>query len=332
MPSARLHRGAVPRRFLVTSLVARAFASENSAVTRLMSNVGRLRDRLDHPQLRDARRIRRTSADVVLMGESVLNFVGPDDADRRTLARMVADGLPGLRTLAVHGGGYHAELLTEYVRLLAAGQSPPKVVVVPLWLRGRLRPWIEHPRFGHVDAMRRLRALEPSTPQWRVRGSLRRETSADFERYYTLPYASLLGERIIGDYARTLKSPDMDPAERLRMLYAFHHGSPVLPEGLVAVTALGEALRELGCASFAYETPVSVQTGERVLGPDFRSTVAENFAVMGKAFGGEVLETGTAFGEDAFIDPTDGSEHLNETGRTQLSAILLQHISKRLDQ
>ena len=297
-----------------------------------MSSAGRVRDRLDHPQLRDARRIRRTSADVVLLGESVLNFVGPDDVDPRTLARMVADGLPGLRTLAVHGGGYHAELLTEYVRLLAARQSGPKVVVVPLWLRGRLRPWVEHPRFGHAEAMRRLRALEPSTPPWRVRGSLRRETSADFERYYTLPYSSLLGERSIGDYARPLKRAGMDPAERLRVLYAFHHGSPVLPEGLEAVTALGEALRDLGCMSFAYETPVSVQTGERVLGPAFRSTVVDNFAVMGKAFGGDVLETGTAFAEDAFIDPTDGSEHLNERGRTQLAAILLEQISKCLDQ
>ncbi len=316
----------------MTSLLARALASENPAVTRLVSRAGRLRDRLDHPQLRDARRILHTSADVVLMGESVLNFVGPDDADTRTLARMVADGLPGLTTLALHGGGYHAELLTEYVRLLATRPARPKVVVVPLWLRGRLRPWIEHPRFGHVEAMRRLRALEPSTPPWRVRGSLRRETSAEFERYYTLPYTSLLGERSIGDYARPLKRPGMDPVERLRVLYAFHHGSPVLPEGLVAVTALGEALRDLGCAAFAYETPVSVQTGERVLGPDFRSTVAENFAAMGKAFAGDVIETGTAFGEDAFIDPTDGSEHLNDRGRAELAAILLEQISKRLDQ
>jgi hypothetical protein len=314
-----------------TSLLARALASDNPAVTRLVSSGGRLRDRLDHPQLRDARRLLRSSADVVLMGESVLTFVGPDDVDHRPLPRMVADGLPGVTTLAVHGGGYHAELLTEYVRLLATRPSRPKVVVVPLWLRGRLTPWIEHPRFGHVDAMRRLRALEPSTPPWRVRGSLRRETSADFERYYALPYASLLGERPIGDYARPLKSPGMDPEERLRLLYAFHHGSPVLPEGLVAVTALGEALRHLGSAWFAYETPVSVQTGERVLGPDFRSTVTQNFTAMRAALGGEVIETGTAFDEDAFIDPTDGSEHLNDRGRTQLAALLLEQIRKRLD-
>ena len=315
----------------MTSVLARALASDNPAVTRVVSSTGRLRDRLDHPQLRDARRILRTSADVVLMGESVLNYVGPDDADHRTLARMVADGLPGLTTLAVHGGGYHAELLTEYVRLLATKPVRPKVVVVPLWPRGRLRPWIEHPRFGHVEALRRLRTLDPSTPPRRVRGSLRRETSADFERYYTLPYETLLGERTIGDYARPLKRSGMDPAERLRVLYAFHHGAPVLPEGLVAVAALGEALRDLGCASFAYETPVSVQTGERVLGPDFRSTVAENFAAMGRAFGGDVIETGSAFGEDEFIDPTDGTEHLNDRGRTRLAAILLEQVTKRLD-
>ncbi len=301
-------------------MLARALASDNRAVSRLVSSAGRLRDRLDHPQLRDARRILRTSPDVVFMGESVLNFVGPDDADPRTLARMVADGLPGLTTLALHGGGYHAELLTEYVRLLATRPSRPKVVVVPLWLRGRLLPWIEHPRFGHAEAMRRLRALEPSTPPWRVRGSLRRETSADFERYYALPYTSLLGERPIGDYARPLKRPGMDPAERLRVLYAFHHGCTGAARGAGRGHRARRGAPGPGCASFAYETPVSVQTGERVLGPDFRSTVAENFAAMGRAFGGDVIETGTAFGEDEFIDPADGSEHLNERGRTRLAA------------
>ena len=183
VPRAPLHRGAVPARCLVTSLLARALASDNPAVTRLVSSAGRLRDRLDHPQLRDARRILRTSADVVLMGESVLNFVGPDDADTRTLARMVADGLPGLTTLAVHGGGYHAELLTR-VRAAAGDPAvaaeggggaavaarPPAALdrAPPLRARGgdaaaartgAVDAAVARPRVAQARDLRRLRAL-----------------------------------------------------------------------------------------------------------------------------------------------------------------------------
>ena len=119
-------------------------------------------------------------------------------ADRRTLPAMVADGLSPLSLVAVSGGGYHAELLTAYLDLLAQLPHRHRAVVLPLWVRGRLRPWIDHPRFGHHDALVRLRALDPRTPAWRVRGSLDRR--GDFAGYYRTPYSTLLGDGTVGAF------------------------------------------------------------------------------------------------------------------------------------
>ena len=300
-----------------------------SVVEDLKDRAGRLRDRLDHPQLRDARRLLGSTADVVMLGESVLVWVGPHDRDRRTLPRMVADGLaPDASLVAVSGGGYHAELLTAYLELLARLPHRPRAVVLPLWVRGRLQPWIDHPRFGHHDALQRLRGLDATTAAWRVRGSLKR--GGDWGAYYRVPYETLLGPGTVGDYAVPLKDGSVTGDDRLRLLYAYHHGGVI---EATAFTRLGAAAAALDVPVVVYQAPVSVQTGERVL-PGLTARVAENLAAADAAFRAAldvpVLQTGTAFGEDEFIDPTDGSEHLNERGRRRLAGLLVEGVREAL--
>lgn len=313
----------------MTSLVSRLVGSHDPRVQAVVDRVGRLRDRLDHPQLRDVRRLRQGTPDVLYVGESVLTFVGPHDKDQRTLPTMLADELGlGPKLLALHGGGYHADLLAAYLEVAATLSHRPKVLVLPLWVRGRFLPWIEHPRFGHVDVLRRLAELRPSDSG--PRGSLRRASPAEFEAYYDRPHVTLAGDLTVGDYARPLKARSLPSEQALRLLYAFHHGARLEAGGpaLDAVTRLGAAAKALGCPVVAYETPLSVETGERVLGPEFRAVVEHNFAVMRAAFvagageQSEILKTGMSFAEAEFIDPTDGSEHLGEGGRRRLAALL----------
>lgn len=318
----------------MTSLANRLVGSHDPRVQAAVDRVGRWRDRLDHPQLRDVRRLRQGTPDVLYVGESALTYVGPFDSDQRNLPRMLADELGlGQRLLALHGGGYHAELLAAYLEIAASLEHRPRVVVLPLWVRGRFLPWIEHPRFGHSDALRRLAALEPGSAG--PRGSLRRAPSSAFEKYYRRPHSTLVGDLTVGDYARPLKARSLPPEQALRLLYAFHHGGRLVegsPE-LAAVTRLGVAAGALGVPVVTYETPLSVETGERVLGPEFRDLVEHNFAVMRSAYragaGGEahILATGSAFAESEFIDPADGSEHLSEKGRRRLAGLLADAVT-----
>lgn len=270
---------------------------------------------------------------MLYVGESALTFVGPNDQDQRNLPRMLDDELgPGPTLLALHGGGYHADLLAAYLEIAARLEHRPRVVVVPLWVRGRLLPWVEHPRFGHAETLRRLAGLDPAAGG--PRGSLSRAPSSAFETYYRRPYATLAGDLTVGDYARPLKAGSLPPEAALRLLYAFHHGARLV-EGspaMSAVTRLGAAARALGVPIVTYETPLSVHTGQRVLGPEFRDVVEHNFAVMRSAYRAgagaqaDVLGTGSAFAEADFIDPADGSEHLNEQGRKKLAAILARAV------
>lgn len=307
-------------------------ASNHPRVLQLRAQAGRLADLVDHPQLRDARRLLRATQDVLLLGESVLDFVGPQDHDPRRLPVMLQDLLgPDVSLLAVHGGGYHADLLASYLELLAHRDYRPKVLVVALWARGRFAPWIAHPRFGHHDALARLAALDPATPAWRVRGSLRRGSAADFEAFYRLPHPTLAGDLLVGDYARPLKAGAGD----LRLLYAYHHGALIEPAALAAVTRLGAAAKALGCAVVAYQTPLSVETGAALLGPAFTERVAVNFIALDAAFQGgagdvPILPTAQAFSAAEFIDPADGSEHLNDRGRLRLAGLLAEAVRARL--
>lgn len=305
----------------------------------LRGTAGRALDAVDHPQLRQARLLLRTTPDVVLLGESVLSFVGAHDHDRRTVPAMVADALgPSVSVVAVHGGGYHADLLAAFVELLAHRRHRPRVVVAALWVRGRLRPWVVHPRFGHVDAVRRLRALDPATPPWRVRGSLRRGGAEAFADFHRTPYATLLGPGTVGDYAVPLRGSELIGQERLRRLYAYHHGGELVPgdPDVAAFTRLGSSLRALGSPYVVYQAPVSVITGTEVLGEAFRDRVEQNFRVADDALRAgtgaptPVLQTGCAFDPEEFLDPSDGSEHLNEHGRRRLADLLVAQVRARL--
>ena len=147
------------------------------------------------------------------------------------------------------------------------------------------------------------------------------------ERIITGRIATLAGDLTVGDYARPLKAGGLVEAERLRLLYAYHHGAALDAAALDAVTRLGAVLARLGCAVVAYQTPICVETGVRALGPELASLVTANFAAMDAAFqwgvDTPVLQTGTAFGELEFIDPDDGSEHLNSVGRQRLAHLLV---------
>jgi len=196
--------------------------------------------------------------DVVLMGELVLNFVGLDDVDCCIFVRMVVDGFFGLTMFVVYGGGYHVELLMEYVWLLVIRLMWLKVVVVLLWLCGCLWFWIEYFCFGYVEVMRWLRVLDFLTLLWCVCGLLWCEIFVDFECYYRLLYAMFLGEWFIGDYVCLLKRFGMDFVEWLCLLYVFYYGLLVLFEGLVVVIAFGEVFWDFGCVLFVYEIFVFV--------------------------------------------------------------------------
>jgi hypothetical protein len=298
--------------------------------------------RLDNPEVRHARRLirrlRRNPPDVLYLGDSTTLWISGYDSDQRRLGQMIRDELAPLAEVdVIAGGGYGPELHEAYLRLVAG--SPARPLVVHTLAFRVLHPLIEHPAYGKRKELAAVRAIDPSTPWWRVRASLQKPGPDEFERYYRLRHKTMLGDLAVGDYVLPLKNGSLGPEEHLRMLYAYHHGAALTPEsrGIDAVTQLGRRLRELGCRAVAYQTPVPVQTGVEIFGPEFEQLIASNWGVMEAAyregFGPDatILQTGSIFSPEEFIDPADGSEHLNERGRRRLAATVVDAVRAELE-
>lgn len=304
--------------------------------------VRRALERLDNPELRQARRLvrrlRRGDVDVVYISESTATFVGIDDGDPRHLGQMVIDELAPAHTALVAGPGYLSDLLASYVHLVGEAEQLP-VVVHPLWVRGTFLPWVRNPIYERSRSGAAVRALDPHTPPWRIRGSFPR--LRDFTEHEQLPHPTLAGDLKVCDYTGPLRARGAEalaPRDHARLLYAYHHAATPSPAGLASVRQLGAALAALGCRTVAYETPISVETGVDLLGEEFAPLHAANMRMVDEAYldglgrPGIILPTTASFSPDEFVDPWDGSEHLNGAGRARFAHLIADAVNQVLAQ
>ncbi|MCW2494348.1 hypothetical protein [Jatrophihabitans sp.] len=308
--------------------------------------VRRWLEQFDNPQLRNARRLLRvlrstSQPDVVYIGDSTVSFTAPGDVDKRRLSVMVDEFLPDQSLFAIFGGSYHADLIADYVNLIGLTGARP-VLVVPLWIRGRYVPWIEHPVFGHKRAMAYLRTIRRRTPTRSIRQGFPAPSAQEFAEFYALRHKTFLGDLPIGDYINPLKDRDRwkgKEDERVRMLHAYHHGAALTPgsPAMDAVVKLGRAVRELGCPVVVYQTPVPVESGVGYFGEEFADLARANFAALDAAFTEglgrpiEIIQSGTIFPTSEFIDVAGADEHLNEAGRRRLAALIATAVGRELD-
>lgn len=284
--------------------------------------------------------MRTAPPDVVYFGESTSLFTSPDDADQRSLVQLVDDELGPTTSLhPITGAGYHVRLFEAYSRLLLSGPHRP-VVVVPLWVRSSFAAWAQHPSYGYERALASIRQVDPAAALWRIRAVVAQPVPRDWARLNECPHPTLVGDFPVGRYREALRDSaghGLDDRARLRLLYAFHHGAAIDPDGpyLDDVTRLGRTLRKLGCPVVVYQTPVPVEQGVELLGAAIRELAEANFALLGEAFQRgygpiDIPCTGTSFATSEFIDPADGSEHINEKGRLRLAEELTAGVAAAL--
>jgi hypothetical protein len=297
-----------------------------------------LRNRLDNLEVRRARimmkQLRSSSVDVLAIGDSTWTFTAPYDEDKRHLAAMITHGLGSTITMhGVVGAGYNANLIDAYLGLAQRGGFRP-VVIVPLSVRLVTVAWAMHPSYTHAAAASALRGMPGDIPLWRIRKAVRRPSAADFAAYDDLTITAFGETAPIRDFRQRLKQPErygLDREGREKLLYAFHHGERVDPDGpfLPAIRQLGRRIASMGCPVVAYETAIPVMRGEELHGSEFRVRAEENQELLRQAFReglggpGEILQTGMIFPTEEFIDPEDGSEHINAKGRLRLTELIV---------
>jgi hypothetical protein len=305
----------------------------------------RLLDRVDEKEVRQARRLakalRTSPPDVIAFGDSNWVFQAPYDEDRRSLEAMLRAELgPEVSLLVCSGAGYHPLLIAAFVRLIARHGARP-VLVVPVCARMTSDAWRYHPRYAYDRVAAIIDGFDATTPLWRMRASQSTPDPAEFERYEQMAITTWVGDTTVGELRAKIIAADdhgLHETERRQLLYAYHHGE-TLREGqaaLAEVEALGAALKGCGSAVVAFETTVPVDEGVALWGEQFRANVDRTFTMMRAAlrrgFGAplDIEETGLTFDRESFIDPADGTEHLNERGRHRVADLLAERIRAAL--
>lgn len=299
--------------------------------------VRRLRDRIDDLEVRNGRRLVRAlksdaPPDVVAFGDSNWLFRAGYDTDQRNLPTMLAAELGTTSMHLCASAGYYPTLFRAYVRLIEQSDHRP-VVIVPLCARLLSVAWSTHPRYTYAKAIEYLEGVEPGRPVRSIRASFPPPPAEDFARYGKTVIETWAGAMSIDDLRAPILDPEghgLDETERRRYLYAYHHGERIDPGAhtVAEVERLGRALRALGAPVVAFETTVPVDEGVALWGEQFRENAEHSFALMRQAFrrgyGDEIdiIESGLICPRDEFIDPADGTEHLNQHGRMRIAALL----------
>jgi hypothetical protein len=307
----------------------------------LLPTARRWRERLDNREVRQARHLMRVAQngrlDVLYLADSMATFISPQDTDRRSFRQMLAEALaPDLSFFCVEGGGYHPRLFAGYLRLLGAVEQRP-TIIVPISVRLALPAWHYHPRYGHAAAARVLQRKRVGGAKWRIRAAVAPPSDEQMHRHDLQPHPTFAGDDLtIGDYRKRLKDPAaarLDPAGRLALLYAYHHGAAIKPddESVADMAEFAAKLREMRFPVVPYQTPIPVQKGVEMFGPAFLQNARDNLALLDAAFlrgypEVDIIQTGTIFETGEFLDPEDGSEHLNEFGRRKLLDLVVSQV------
>jgi len=241
----------------------------------------------------------------------------------------------------IDGPSFQSDIYNAYLGLLDALDRPP-LVIVPLCIRVRFAPWVEHSVHGLKRPTEVIRAIDPKKNAWKIHASFSRPAPSEFAVFQRIPYPNLLPGKAVGDFLGPIREYQRagDRSEDLvRMLYAYHHGGLLIrgSSAVDSVTQMGRRIRQLGCPAVVYQTPVPIEMGTMLFGPDFESRTRENFAVMNEAYRlgageeAEIIESGLSFRTTEFLDPQDATEHLNEHGRRRLSAEIVDAVKTKLE-
>jgi hypothetical protein len=270
---------------------------------------------------------------VLFLGDSSVERISREDADRRTTAEMLDARLGGGVLGATHSA-YHPTIYRHLLALFERLPARPRLVVVAVNLRCFSPIWEFRPEFqfqaeiGRIDEYSRRGRLRP------YRGDAPRDEAA-WNRFlaHDLGLAEPNLERV-GDYIRLTESRPIDPdgqARRRRGLFMAHYLPPLAPDNRAV-----ERLLPLGINILPYLTPVNMMAGIRHVGERFDLGVKRNADLVLRAVHDATsdraparcvpLDLSRALDATFFFHREDTTEHLNQLGRAAVAGILEEHI------
>jgi hypothetical protein len=283
---------------------------------------------------------RRKAAEVLYLGDSVLERISWNDGDNRTLDRMLAGRLAGRkRLLCISHSAYHLKVFYHLLHILKRTRQKPELVIVPINMRSFSPQWDLNPAWQFDEEIDVLKKYS-KTPGMKIPVLGKPVDSVPLtgaEKLMEVKYPFTELNRL-GEFYDLIKSnPSMEDEKRQRkkQIYIFHYLHPLSATHpkLQALPMIMELLRELHIGLLVYVTPINYQGGARFIGEGFIDVLRANIGVardLIAQFTGRdafrFLDLSEALSSEYFFHPDEATEHLNQDGRAQLAEKIANEI------
>lgn len=281
--------------------------------------------------------------DVLYFCDSVMGGHSDEEA-RTTMADMLGETL-GKPVRSVSGAGYTAVVFTEYAALAVAAKTPPKLVILAVNPRSFCDGWFFSDAYSYTQLTRflRLLTLAPGWKTWRT-ALVDRLNGQTLEQRIG-PAQDWTGGQPLAEYFLSKSRPavgfapdrpdasrqDRDIRRHFLQNYMSVQIEPTHPM-LTALVQTVDRLRAGGVQVLAYVTPVDVQEGERLAGPQFRAFLERDLGLIAGALrqrGIVCLNLGQSLPSDCFVDRDYACEHLSLRGRQLVVQALAQELERQ---
>ncbi|MGI9032835.1 MAG: hypothetical protein ACR2HY_03955 [Acidimicrobiales bacterium] len=222
--------------------------------------------------------------------------------------------------------------------------NQPKLVILAVNIRCFSAQWDLNPDWQHHDVITAAHSFVASPSAGVPMTVVPRQSEVDRARYLATavscpgrPKAS------VADYVRHISTRPVSPEaalERSRAIFVFHYLSITASQSrrLRSFRALLMHLQQMGCKVFSYLTPVNCEAGYRLLGPEFRASVASTVATIRHTASSvpwspnhfSLWDWTELLPARSFFHDLDPTEHLNQEGRARVAAEAVDRVVRLL--
>lgn len=277
-------------------------------------------------------------SDILYLGDSVVERISWHDMDKRTLDRMVADGLSGeKKLLCIAQAAYHFRLYFHLLEVLRSMRNKPGLVILPVNMRCFSPQWDLNPAWQFEEEIQALGAYPQTKRIPAIRGNADALTYSETERNLALdlPFTEL---KCLGQFLDIIKNIPTDlqgKFYRRKQIYILHYLN-MLQHNHRRLEYLGKTLdllSELNIRALLYITPINYEGGTRHVGQGFMDIVRANAKVVQDYIYPWLGKDRVCFLNlqeylisDHFFHADELTEHLNQTGRMMVAQALVNEI------
>lgn len=277
-------------------------------------------------------------ADILFLGDSVVERISWNDTDKRTLDRMTADALAGKKSLiCIAQAAYHFEVYYHLLSVLRYMGKKPELVILPINMRCFSPQWDLNPAWQFAEEIEALRAYAENRriPAIRNNADALTYSETELNLEFEFPFTDL---KRIGQFIYLIKNIPADPQGkfyRRKQIYILHYLKTLAPDHrrLVYLGNTLDLLEELQVRVLVYITPINYQGGVRHVGGGFMEGIRSNAAIMHE-FMRPYLETSLVrfmdlqefLESEHFFHADELTEHLNQSGRAKVVQALVHEI------